>query len=119
LVTGDGAPTAGFIYKLVAVADQPGGPQRPVAKLSPGKATVGGRKWAWRLLDEGVATAEEITFDPSPPATAARPLQIVTMRTGEVVHWPTAQDARANYLAARSELPPGAPLAVTTAAEPA
>ena len=25
--------------------------QRPVAKRSPGKATVGGRKWAWRLLE--------------------------------------------------------------------
>ena len=53
VVTGSGAPTAGFIYKLVAVAREPG-PQAelvPVAKTSPGKATLGGRKWAYRTDD--------------------------------------------------------------------
>jgi nicotinate phosphoribosyltransferase len=120
LVTGDGAPTAGFIYKLVAVADRrdPGGHQRPVAKLSPGKATVGGRKWAWRLLEEGRARADEIAGDATPPSTAARSLQIPAVRGGEVVHRPTPHDVRAHYLAARAELPPGAPLSVTTRGEP-
>jgi nicotinate phosphoribosyltransferase len=53
LVTGSGAPTAGFIYKLVAVAraDGPGAPLVPVAKTSAGKSTVGGRKWASRTAD--------------------------------------------------------------------
>ena len=121
LVTGDGAPTAGFIYKLVAIADrpEPAGHQRPVAKLSPGKATVGGRKWAWRLLEEGLATADEIAGDDSPPPTAARSLQIAAVREGEVVHRPATQDVRAHYLAARAELPPGAPLTVITRGEPA
>lgn len=50
VVTGSGAPTAGFVYKLVAIADsdEPDAPLRPVAKKSVGKATVGGRKWAAR-----------------------------------------------------------------------
>ena len=50
VVTGLGAPTAGLIYKLVSIDG------RPVAKRSPGKATVGGRKWAWRVA----ARAEEV-----------------------------------------------------------
>ncbi|CAN5283286.1 nicotinate phosphoribosyltransferase [soil metagenome] len=50
VVTGSGAPTAGFVYKLVAVAREPGpdAPLVPVAKTSSGKHTVGGRKWAYR-----------------------------------------------------------------------
>ena len=50
VVTGAGAPTAGFVYKLVAVARRPGpdAPLVPVAKTSRGKSTVGGRKWAYR-----------------------------------------------------------------------
>jgi nicotinate phosphoribosyltransferase len=50
VVTGSGAPTANFVYKLVAIADSddPAAPLRPVAKTSVGKATVGGRKWAAR-----------------------------------------------------------------------
>ena len=53
LVTGSGSPTVGFVYKLVAVADEPGAdaPLRPVAKRSAGKGTVGGRKWAYRQAD--------------------------------------------------------------------
>jgi nicotinate phosphoribosyltransferase len=51
VVTGLGVPTAGFVYKLVAVGDRIGG-QHSVAKLSPGKASVGGRKWAWRVRGE-------------------------------------------------------------------
>jgi len=51
LVTGSGAPTAGFVYKLVAAAREPGAdaPLHPVAKTSEGKGTVGGRKWAFRF----------------------------------------------------------------------
>ena len=53
VVTGSGAPTAGFVYKLVSIAESDGtdAPMRPVAKTSTGKATVGGRKWAARLPD--------------------------------------------------------------------
>jgi len=53
LVTGSGAPTAGFVYKLVAVAreDGPDAPLVPVAKTSAGKRSIGGRKWAYRTDD--------------------------------------------------------------------
>jgi nicotinate phosphoribosyltransferase len=55
VVTGSGAPTAGFVYKLVAIAREPGpdAPLVPVAKRSTGKSTLGGRKWAYRTPDGG------------------------------------------------------------------
>lgn len=58
LVTGSGAPTAGFVYKLVAFEDE-GGDWHSVAKKSLQKANVGGRKFALRRLNEkGEAVAE-------------------------------------------------------------
>ncbi len=53
VVTGSGAPTADFVYKLVAIADSDASdaPLRPVQKRSEGKSTHGGRKWAWRTPD--------------------------------------------------------------------
>ena len=70
LVTGSGAPTAGFVYKLVAIAesDEPGAPMRPVAKSSAGKSTRGGRKWAWRTAD-GPRGADAVAAGPrrAPP----------------------------------------------------
>ncbi|TAL12690.1 MAG: nicotinate phosphoribosyltransferase, partial [Frankiales bacterium] len=70
VVTGSGAPTAGFVYKLVAMARTPGpeAPLEPVAKTSAGKATLGGRKWAYRS-DDG---REVLRLD---PREAGRPLQ--------------------------------------------
>ncbi|MGH9303456.1 MAG: nicotinate phosphoribosyltransferase, partial [Acidimicrobiales bacterium] len=54
VVTGSGAPTAGFVYKLVAVAASTAAdaPLVPVAKRSPDKTSPGGRKHAVRLIDE-------------------------------------------------------------------
>ncbi len=65
LVTGSGAPTAGFVYKLVAIADGdgPDAPLRAVEKRSAGKSTRGGRKWAWRLPDG----RELLRRSPEPP----------------------------------------------------
>jgi nicotinate phosphoribosyltransferase len=55
LVTGSGAPTAGFVYKLVEVDGT------PVAKTSVGKATRGGRKAVVRRHDaDGVAFADVV-----------------------------------------------------------
>jgi nicotinate phosphoribosyltransferase len=70
VVTGSGAPTAGFVYKLVAIAREPGpeAPLLPVAKRSPGKATVGGRKWAYRTDDGRDVLRRQ-------PAGSGRPLQ--------------------------------------------
>jgi nicotinate phosphoribosyltransferase len=70
VVTGSGSPTAGFVYKLVAIAREPGpeAPLLPVAKRSPGKATVGGRKWAYRTDDGREVLRRQ-------PGGSGRPLQ--------------------------------------------
>ena len=54
VATGSGHPAAGMVYKLVAVADddEPGAPMRPVAKTAEGKVSLGGRKTAYRELDD-------------------------------------------------------------------
>ena len=72
VVTGSGAPTAGLVYKLVAIADSDDAdaPLRPVAKTSTGKATVGGRKWAARLPD-----GEQLRLEPDGFPEGARLLQ--------------------------------------------
>ncbi len=55
LVTGSGAPTAGLVYKLVEVDG------RPVAKVSSGKPSRGGRKSAVRRHNKhGVMTTEVV-----------------------------------------------------------
>jgi len=103
VVMGGGQPTAGFVYKLVAVgdADTPAGaPLRPVAKRSPGKEGTPGRKWAWRLADH-----EEVATDPAPPQEASRPLQVSVVRAGQIIHRPSLEDIRAHHHDARTHWP--------------
>ncbi len=70
LVTGSGAPTAGMVYKLVAHVDDDGA-WVPVAKRSTSKASVGGRKRAWRQTDaRGTAIAEIVRTRGLPPERA-------------------------------------------------
>ncbi len=110
VVVGGGSPTAGFVYKLVAVADSddPAATQRPAAKHSPGKATVPGRKWGWRLLDDaGRAVGEEVSTDPEPPEGLSRPLQVQAIGDGEVLHRPTLAEIRERHRWAHEELPAG------------
>ena len=133
LVGGSGAPTAGFVYKLVAVADRPGpdAPLRPVAKSSPDKATRGGCKVAHRRYDTaGRPVAEVLTLvaDPrraAPPhrgGTDLRPLQVVLVEDGTVPPAaPGLTEARAHHARCREELPatalspePGAPAFAVT-----
>jgi len=78
LVTGSGAPTAGFVYKLVEVDG------RPVAKVSTGKPSRGGRKFAVRRHDEqGAMTAEVIATGRAPDALDGdRTLQIPLLVDG-------------------------------------
>jgi nicotinate phosphoribosyltransferase len=106
LVVGSGHPTAGFVYKLVARGEAPGDrPDIPEAKASADKATVGGRKRATRLLDDGIGTGEAVTdwYESVPPE--GRPLQVSVMRDGEVVHDPSLEDIRAHHRAVMAELP--------------
>ena len=60
VVTGSGSPTMGLVYKLVA-RNSSEGKLEPVAKRSPRKESMGGRKEAYRLLRNGTATEERIS----------------------------------------------------------
>lgn len=115
VVTGSGTPTAGMVYKLVARQDAAGG-WVPVAKLSPDKASLGGRKSAFRTLDAGTATSELIEvstgFEPlDSPADHpdARALQVAFVVDGEIdaaFEGPAGVTAaRAHHLRVREELP--------------
>lgn len=117
MVTGSGHPTAGFIYKLVAIADspEPDAPLRPVHKTQIGKATHGGRKAAYRELDAtGVAVREVLLASsggatPPPPAPPpggrTRALQVPLIRRGVPVPLPALTESRAFHASVRAELP--------------
>jgi len=98
VVTGSGAPTAGLVYKLVAVDG------RPVAKRSEHKASRGGLKWAYRRhKPTGTAIEEIIGVGPTPEE--ATPLQIDLMRSGERVDHSTLAEARSRLRDALITLP--------------
>ena len=104
LVTGSGQPTSGFVYKLVARAGGGDGELVPVAKNSPLKETIGGRKWGCRRIGgDGTALAEVVTVDG--PAPGSRPLQVQLMRSGERVWDEPLVASRERHDRSRSELP--------------
>jgi nicotinate phosphoribosyltransferase len=127
VVTGMGVPTAGFVYKLVAIG-RPGAPseapQRPVAKRSPGKASFGGRKWAWRaLLDQPPSRGEEgapvvggpvwadiVTTTPEAPGPDARALQVRVIEGGQPVKRAALPEVRAFHAEVRDKLGASRPL---------
>jgi len=93
VVTGSGAPTAGFVYKLVEVDG------RPVAKRSEDKTTHGGRKTAVRRhRSTGTAVAEVLRTQGTPTQQDGdRALQAAYVKAGEPVgSWPTLDDSRAH-----------------------
>ncbi|MET7279688.1 nicotinate phosphoribosyltransferase [Kribbella sp. NPDC005582] len=106
LVTGSGYPTCGFVYKLVAREDASGELQ-PVAKKSPDKISIGGRKWALRRRNaQGVAEAELIGVgglpeDDGDDRELLRPL----VKGGEIVGRTTPAESQAHHLKVRDELP--------------
>ena len=106
LVTGSGHPTCGFVYKLVARADD-AGRLRPVAKKSVDKASIGGRKYALRRRDASGTAEAEVVGIGTPPVDDGddRPLLVPLVRDGEVVGREPLDDARTRHLAARAELP--------------
>ncbi len=93
LVTGSGAPTANFVYKLVAMTRGDSGKMVPVAKASESKATLGGRKFPWRVLNpDNKAVMEFLEILDSPeklgelPVSSSeklRPLQRQIIRNGK------------------------------------
>lgn len=128
VVTGLGEPTAAFVYKLVAIGAGSGG-QQPVAKLSAGKETVGGRKRAWRVRMaelpphaegpvpswSGPAWTDVVVADPTsdcdwPVAdpswlAAGRPLQRRVVKGGDLVAPEALDAARRRHRERRGEQP--------------
>ncbi|MGZ4589917.1 MAG: nicotinate phosphoribosyltransferase [Actinomycetes bacterium] len=80
VVTGSGAPTAGFIYKLVEVDG------RAVAKRSEDKVTHGGRKTAVRRHRLSGTAIEEVLHSQAAPQhrDGDRDLQVPFVRDGEL-----------------------------------
>lgn len=109
LVTGSGAPTCGFVYKLVARGsdDNPDAELRPVAKKSLNKASVGGRKFALRRLNAaGRAEAEVIGIGASPEGDYNdRPLLVPLVVDGEIVGREPLSAGHERHLRVRAELP--------------
>ena len=107
LVTGSGAPTSGFVYKLVARSADASSALEPVAKRSPNKASVGGRKYALRRLDErGRAAAEVIGIGSAPSGDANdRSLLVPLVEAGRIVGREPLERARQRHAEARAELP--------------
>ena len=106
VVTGSGHPTCGFVYKLVARADDDG-EMVSVAKASKDKISIGGRKYALRRLDDhGIATTEIIGIGEQPSGDSNdRSLLVPLVRDGEAVGRETLQAARERHARARAELP--------------
>jgi nicotinate phosphoribosyltransferase len=109
LVTGSGAPTAGFVYKLVA-RETSDGSWQSVAKRSIGKTSHGGRKYASRRLDpNGVAVAELVRIaDNDSHHEHERPLQLPAVRDGQTIGDHAIEVARNRCNSSITELPPHA-----------
>lgn len=109
LVTGSGAPTVGFVYKLVE-RDGVG-----VGKLSPGKAVPAGRWCVARRSEDGVAAADVLHPGATPPdGESGRALLAPLLRGGSAMTGGAAtagswlEAARARCRASLAELPPAA-----------
>ena len=111
LVTGSGAPTASMVYKLVSRTDDDGN-FVSVAKAAKNKASVGGRKYALRKMNEhGIATAEIVGVGRRPDDDGNdRPLLQQFMKNGELVPGWTGHEgvlrARQRHADSMAELPP-------------
>jgi nicotinate phosphoribosyltransferase len=106
LVTGSGYPTCGFVYKLVARADA-SGDLVPVAKKSPDKISIGGRKWALRRRSAaGVAELELIGVGAQPVDDGDdRELLKPLVEAGKIVGRTTPAESQAHHEKVRYELP--------------
>ena len=111
LVTGSGAASAGFVYKLVATESHSETAKMvPVEKKSEGKRSLGGKKIAKRKLRfDGIAIEESIFLDQSvaenTSGNAYRDLQTQIMRSGGYENLLTVDDARNHLIKTISEIP--------------
>ncbi len=107
LVTGSGAATANFVYKLVEVSEN--GVSRPVSKLSRDKETLGGAKVPYRRLDgSGNVVAEVFVGDTNAKDLEGDPrfvpLQVELYKNGTQVHHETLVDSRKRHRLALKQL---------------
>jgi len=112
LVTGSGAPTGGFVYKLVARSATEGKDAEllPVAKKSVNKTSIGGRKFALRRLNaNGRAEAEVIGIGTPPKGDHNdRPILVPLVAKGKFVGREPLEAARERHHRVRAELPQAA-----------
>ena len=115
VVTGSGYPTAGMVYKLVARQDAAGG-WVAVAKASADKGSKGGRKSAFRSIQDGVAVSETISVadgfeqvHATSDHPGSRALQVTLVDNGEIdasyEGTSGTASAREHHLRVREELP--------------
>ena len=100
VVTGSGHPTAGMVYKLVAIEGDDG-IMRNVAKKAEGKISVGGRKNAYRIInasnqitEEVIMAGRNVTDVKLPTHTHKQELIVTYMKDGKVVFAPTLDEIR-------------------------
>jgi nicotinate phosphoribosyltransferase len=111
LVTGSGAASAGFVYKLVAVEDDHSDTaMRTVQKKSKGKVSRGGKKIAMRKIGFDGTAIEESIFtngisEKSLPSNGYRNLQSQIMRLGQSVDIANLEDSRNHLMKIRAEIP--------------
>ncbi|MFB4292695.1 nicotinate phosphoribosyltransferase [Nonomuraea sp. ATR24] len=104
LVTGSGVPTAALVYKLVA-RETATGKLEPVAKRSVGKPSRGGRKEAYRLLDDTGHYETELVTTSGLVPEGGIPLMHELVRDGRVVGREPLDEARARHADAVARLP--------------
>jgi nicotinate phosphoribosyltransferase len=118
VATGSGHPTAGMVYKLVAIEDPHtitesgwkalGRVMRPVAKKASGKGSAGGRKSVWRTYDaDGEISREVHTVDNATVNLLGRSalVQVPLIDAGRIVHTPSLKAARQHAAHALASLP--------------
>lgn len=108
VVTGDGYPAAGFVYKLVSVEDAKGKLVNVAKKSANGKKSVGGAKTAYREYDGNWEVVGEhlLTDDShSPIFSDWDRLQTLYINNGNLIHLPTTDEARTKHKANRKETP--------------
>ena len=112
VVTGSGSPAVGLVYKLVARTSDHG-EFVPVAKRSSHKGNPGGRKTAFRIVNDGIASEEIVSTDPAYESPAgARALLTTLMENGGPVRsmspHDTVEAAREHHRLALAEMPASA-----------
>lgn len=93
VATGSGHPTAGMVYKLVAIADDEDGSYRSVAKKASGKGSIGGRKFVFRDRDG----KEYFTTDENAVPNSENfmtDVQVKVVHNGVVMPTPSLEDSR-------------------------